>query len=130
MSEESWMSPQVDDVLAALDGMSVGELRQVVSSAEAKIRDKAENEKRTLREEVERRAGELGVSVHDLFGEPAQPAAKRGRKPGAKKADGDGPAPKYQGPNGELWSGRGRMPRWLQAAQAGGRAKDDFLIGR
>jgi DNA-binding protein H-NS len=125
------MSLQVDDVLAALDGMGVGELRRVVSSAEAKIRDKAETEKRALKEEVERRAADLGVTVRDLFGDPVQPAARRGRKPAAaKKAEGDGPAPKYKGPDGELWSGRGRTPRWLQAAQAEGRSKDDFLIAR
>ncbi len=98
------MSPQVDDVLAALDGMGVGELRRVVSSAEAKIRDRAESEKRALKEEVERRAADLGVTVRDLLGEPA----RRGRGKAAKKADGDGVAPKYKGPNGELWSGRGR----------------------
>src|SRR5215212_4961597 len=111
------MSQQVSDVLAALDGMSVGELRRVVGSAEAKIRKKSEDEKRALREDVERRAAELGVTVRDLFGEPVQSAAKHGRKPTAKQTDGGGPAPKYRGPNGELWSGRGRMPRWLQAAQ-------------
>jgi DNA-binding protein H-NS len=78
---------------------------------------------------VERRAADLGVTVRDLFGEPAQPA-RRGRGKAARKADGDGPAPKYQGPDGELWSGRGRMPRWLQVAQAEGKSKDEFLIGR
>jgi DNA-binding protein H-NS len=32
---------------------------------------------------------------------------------------------KYRGPNLELWSGRGRLPRWLQAT---GRPKEEFLI--
>jgi DNA-binding protein H-NS len=124
------MSRHVDDVLAAFDRMSVGELRQIVSASEAEIRDKAENVMRALKEEVERRAADLGVTVRDLFGEPVQPAAKRGRGKAAKKADGDGPAPKYKGPDGELWSGCGRMPKWLQLAQAEGKSKDDFLIGR
>jgi DNA-binding protein H-NS len=37
-------------------------------------------------------------------------------------------APKYRGPNGELWSGRGRPPRWLQHALSQGRRREDFLI--
>ena len=77
---------------------------------------------------MERRAADLGVTVRDLFGEPVQPAAKHGRAKAAKKADGDGPAPKYKGPNGELWSGRGRTPRWMQALEAEGKSRDSFKI--
>lgn len=36
--------------------------------------------------------------------------------------------PQYKGPNGELWSGRGRSPRWLAEAEAAGRSKNDFRI--
>jgi DNA-binding protein H-NS len=116
-----------DTILAALDVMSVGELRQIASSAEALIRDKAEHEKRALREEMERRAADLGITIRDLFGEPVQPA-RRGRGKSAKRSGGGGVAPKYKGPGGEIWSGRGRMPKWLQVAQAEGKSKDDFLI--
>ncbi len=76
---------------------------------------------------MERRAADLGISVRELFGEQPQ-AARRGRGKAAKKSEGIGVQPKYKGPSGELWSGRGRMPRWLQAAQADGKSKDDFLI--
>src|ERR1700740_2100011 len=37
-------------------------------------------------------------------------------------------APKYQGPHGEKWSGRGLKPRWLTAAMSEGRRLEDFLI--
>jgi DNA-binding protein H-NS len=37
-------------------------------------------------------------------------------------------APKYRGPNGETWSGRGLTPRWLASLVAQGRAKEDFAI--
>ena len=107
----------LERVVSALDGMSVGELRQIANAAEAKIREKAEGEKRALREEVERRAADLGITIRDLFGEPVQPA-RRGRGRAARKGEGEGPPPKYKGPHGELWSGRGRMPKWLQDAQA------------
>lgn len=37
-------------------------------------------------------------------------------------------APKFRGPNGEVWSGRGLMPRWLSALVAQGRNKAEFAI--
>lgn len=36
--------------------------------------------------------------------------------------------PKYRGPNGETWAGRGATPRWLAEVIKGGAKKDDFLI--
>ena len=36
--------------------------------------------------------------------------------------------PKYRGPNGETWTGRGLPPRWLAALIAAGAAKESFLI--
>jgi DNA-binding protein H-NS len=38
--------------------------------------------------------------------------------------------PKYRGPSGETWAGRGARPRWLVAAIKGGRNLDDFLIDK
>jgi len=37
-------------------------------------------------------------------------------------------APKFKGPGGEVWSGRGLVPRWLAALIAQGRTKDEFAI--
>jgi DNA-binding protein H-NS len=38
--------------------------------------------------------------------------------------------PKYRGPSGEAWAGRGAKPRWLVAAIKGGKKLDDFLIDK
>jgi len=38
--------------------------------------------------------------------------------------------PKYRGPSGEMWAGRGARPRWLVAAIKGGKKLDDFLIDK
>jgi DNA-binding protein H-NS len=38
--------------------------------------------------------------------------------------------PKYRGPSGETWAGRGARPRWLVAAVKGGKKLDDFLIDK
>ena len=37
-------------------------------------------------------------------------------------------APKFKGPSGELWAGRGAKPRWLVAAIKEGKKAEDFLI--
>jgi DNA-binding protein H-NS len=39
-------------------------------------------------------------------------------------------APKYRGPSGETWAGRGGRPRWLVAAIKSGKKLDDFLIDK
>lgn len=62
-------------------------------------------------------------------GKPAgKGAAKKpvARKRGAKL--GGTVAAKYRGPNGETWSGRGLMPKWLSALVAQGRSKEEFAI--
>lgn len=38
--------------------------------------------------------------------------------------------PKYRGPSGETWSGRGLTPRWLAALEKTGKKRDAFLIHR
>src|SRR5262249_16450046 len=53
-------------------------------------------------------------------------AARRGRS----RLKGTKVAPKYRGPSGETWAGRGAKPRWLVAAIKEGKKLDDFLIGR
>jgi DNA-binding protein H-NS len=116
----------VDQILFGLEALGVAELRQIASAVEAAIQQKAEGERQAFIEETEKRAKALGLSIRDLFGEvPAAPKRGRGK---AKASAGEGVQPKYRGPNGELWSGRGRMPKWVQVAEAAGKSRDDFLI--
>ena len=58
-------------------------------------------------------------------------SAGHGRKSGRKASlKGRKVAPKYKGPAGELWAGRGATPRWMVEAVKGGAKKDDFLIAK
>jgi DNA-binding protein H-NS len=45
----------------------------------------------------------------------------RGRSGGTVK-------PKFRGPGGETWAGRGRKPKWLEKALAAGRNLEEFRI--
>ncbi len=66
----------------------------------------------------------FGITVDDLQG-----GKGRARKPATSAGKSLNPAPaKYRGPNGETWSGRGLMPRWLAALVAQGRTREEFAI--
>jgi len=84
----------------------------------------------------------FGISVKDLQvasagkrknrGRPAgvvQQDSKKGGKGAKTKAIGTPVAPKFRGPNGETWSGRGLTPRWLATLIAQGQPKESFAIG-
>ncbi len=131
------MSDHDDGKLGAvnLDGMTVPQLTALIAAAEAKRRDKLDDAKAALRAEMERKAAELGIALGDLFSTPGQQApaeqaaAKNGRRTRKPRDDtGAKRAAKYRGPNGEEWSGRGRMPNWLAALEAEGRGRKEFLI--
>jgi DNA-binding protein H-NS len=65
----------------------------------------------------------FGITVEDL-----ERAKGRGRRPAAAGKSSN-PAPiKYRGPNGETWTGRGLMPRWLAAKVAEGQSKESFAV--
>ena len=64
-----------------------------------------------------------GITVDDL-----DRARGRTRKQASATKSGN-PAPiKYRGPNGETWTGRGLMPRWLAALVDAGQAKESFAV--
>jgi DNA-binding protein H-NS len=79
-----------------------------------------------LRDEVAQllnsRAENLQREINQLVGGAAA-ASKTIRSGTIRKV-----APKYKGPKGETWSGRGLKPRWLIAAMNEGRELQEFLI--
>lgn len=79
----------------------------------------------------------FGITVKDLQSPKlsgrkghGKASVAAGAKPSGAKSKRSGAvvAPKYRGPNGESWSGRGLTPRWLTALLAQGKSKDDFAI--
>jgi DNA-binding protein H-NS len=60
----------------------------------------------------------------DQFGGP-----RRGRGKGrSHPLKGGKVAPRFRGPEGETWSGRGLRPKWLTALIAQGRKLEEFAI--
>ena len=56
-------------------------------------------------------------------GRPPGKTGRRGAMKGVKVP------PKYRGPGGETWAGRGATPRWLAALLKEGHSLEEFLIG-
>lgn len=88
----------------------------------------------TLRADVERA---LGERARELEGQLARvggaPGKKRGRPAGgamrSSTLKGTKVPPKYRGPGGETWAGRGAKPRWLTALLSDGHSLEEFSVG-
>jgi DNA-binding protein H-NS len=90
--------------LASMSPETLLTLRQKVDAELARAREKIEKDLRLLE------------------GTPLKP--KRGSHLKGTKVK-----PKYRGPKGETWAGRGAVPRWLRAAmKTTGKKRDAFLI--
>jgi DNA-binding protein H-NS len=96
-------------------------LESLSNEALCKLRDEIaallETRAEQLRTELERLTG--GNSVTARITNNTENGAKAKRK----KA-----SPKYRGPDGSTWCGRGGTPRWLIKAIQSGHKLEDFLI--
>lgn len=94
---------ELDRLAAAIDG-------EKKARAKAKVKD--------LQQQARKLAADLGVTVDEVLG-------SAGKTPKRAK-------PKYRGPEGQEWSGRGNKPKWFAEALENGvdveaqyRIKDD-----
>ena len=87
------------------------------------LRKQVEETLVSQRSTLERQLVALGGSVASFGGKVAR--GGRGSALKGKKV-----APKYRGPDGETWAGRGATPRWLKAAIKEGKKLESFLIDK
>jgi DNA-binding protein H-NS len=74
------------------------------------------------------RAQDLRRQLDQLTGGTVAHGGKTNDEADAPKAERKKIAPKYRGPHGETWAGRGMKPRWLTGALKEGKKVEDFLI--
>jgi len=98
----------------SLANMSVDALLQMRSDIAAVLSTKAD----ALRKELASLGETITHTARSGNGKP------RGVLAGTKVA------PKYRGPNGETWAGRGAEPLWLREAMKGGKKREAFLIDK
>jgi DNA-binding protein H-NS len=99
-----------------LERMSLKDLRDLQGRVARAISTFEERKKQEAIAELEQRAREMGFNLAELL------AASSGRKRKPAKV-------KYRNPDNtdETWTGRGRRPRWIDAALKGGKSLDDLL---
>jgi len=81
-----------------------------------------------LRKRVEEALLKRRAEIETQLGRIAVVGGARVVRGAASALKGRKVPPKYRGPSGETWAGRGAKPRWLVAAIKGGKKLDDFLI--
>jgi len=103
----------------AIDRMPLDGLSELVRYIQEKQRTRQEDERMRLLEKWREEAARFGMQVR------LEPIGQTGRR---RKSSGRTVAPKYRGPNGDTWSGRGIPPKWLTALEATGRNREEFRI--
>jgi DNA-binding protein H-NS len=100
-----------------LHNLSLKELKDLQSQVNRAIATFEERKKKEAIAELEEKARAMGFSLAELTGA----SASRKRAPAtAKYANPANPA--------ETWSGRGRKPRWFEAALKAGKRPDDMAV--
>lgn len=109
------MSEMKQSVVNALDHLTPADLREIAESAQRLIVEKAATIWTNTKARIDEIAAGLGVSPQEMF-ERVYPKPKQV----AKYADSSNAK--------RTWTGRGKQPKWLVDAIAGGKTLDEFLV--
>lgn len=101
-----------------LNALSLKELKDLQSQVAKAIASFEDRKKREALAELEEKARAMGFSLAELTG--IAPVARKRSPAVAKYAN---PADKS-----DTWSGRGRKPRWFEAALKAGKQPEDLAI--
>lgn len=118
-----------------LSNYNLAELKGLQFDIEKEIKSRQQDEVRKAREQILAIAQDVGVPVTALIAERGG-AKQRGAKQGAAKQGGAKQGGAKQGEarfrnpadESQTWTGRGRQPKWIAEALAGGKSLDDFRI--
>jgi DNA-binding protein H-NS len=115
------------------DKLEVAELVQLRDEIETALNGKIVIERDELQERMDALAALVGKRSNGKG--RVMRAKTSGQRPGGRSAKakvhplkGKKAQPKYRGPNGETWAGRGLAPRWLTALEKKGKKRESFLI--
>ena len=100
-----------------LNALSLKELKDLQAQIARAIASYEDRKKKEAVAELEDRARQMGFTLSELLG--TQPSRKRAPA-AAKYANPANPS--------DTWSGRGRKPRWFEAALAEGRSPEDLAV--
>ena len=101
-----------------LENLPLPELKQLQQDVALAIAEFEKRQKASALAELDALADAKGFSLKELL-QSTGPSRKRGPVP-----------PKYRDPENpaQLWSGRGRKPKWFEAALKAGKTPEDLRI--
>jgi DNA-binding protein H-NS len=104
-----------------LSNYNLAELKGLQFDIEKEIKSRQQDEVRKARERILAIAQGVGVPVTALI------ATAGGAKKGGKGRQGEA---RFRNPadRSQTWTGRGRQPKWIAEALAGGKSLDDLRI--
>ena len=102
-----------------IKSMNHTQLNELIKRAEARKHDLRRESVSKVRAKVEALIKSEGFTFAELYGTRGKRGGKRGKV-----------APKYRNPSNasETWSGRGKRPRWFNAALKSGKTEKSMLI--
>ena len=107
------------------ESMPYAELKKLHTEIGETLKKRQEIDRHEAREKMQKMAEDMGfMSVIEMLGIEAgrNPKRKNGKRTPARI--------KYQNPDNpaETWTGKGRVPKWMQPLIEGGKVKEDFLV--
>ncbi len=105
-----------------LKSLNYNQLSDLIARAQARQEELAKEKAAKLREKINALVKAEGLGLEEVFG---------GRTAGARGKARSKVKPKYRNPadHNQTWSGRGKRPRWFNAALSAGKKEKDLLIG-
>ena len=108
-------------------------LRQQIAELEKQATELQRKSRPAILAELREQIAAYGITAEELSrpaakaSKPRQPLDKSVSHAKSKKPAVPSPI-KYRGPEGQGWTGRGTVPKWLKDLIAQGKAREDFLI--
>ena len=108
-------------------------LRQQIAEMEKQATELQKKNRPAVLAELREQMTAYGITAEELSRpaaratKPKTPLAKAASPAKSKKPAVPSPI-KYRGPEGQGWTGRGTVPRWLNDLLTDGKVRDDFLI--
>ena len=109
------------------------QLRQQIADLEKQAAELQKENRPAVLAELREQMAAYGITAEELS-RPAAKAARPKAAPAKAASPSKGKKPampspaQYRGPEGQEWTGRGTVPRWLNALLVDGKTRDDFLI--
>jgi DNA-binding protein H-NS len=105
-------------ILEIMELLNAQELRVIRDSAEKQRLGKLKDAKTSVIAEMRQKFGELDLTLEEVL---ELEGNKKTRKAASPKA-------KYRSPDGQEWSGRGRIVAWLKKLEDEGHSREEYKV--